>query len=74
MVIARTLLVNQQGGPLAQLRVSPVQSSLARDLTAIVVHTAIVLTTRRDNDVLVPFVNMLNNPGALMVRFSCSVI
>ena len=69
MIIVRTLLVNQQGGPLAQLQVSPQQPSLARDLTSIAVHTAIVLSTRKDTDVLAPFVNMLNNPSALVVSF-----
>ena len=67
MRIARALLVNQQGGQLVQLQVSPQQPSLARDLTALVVHTAIVLSARKDTDVLMPFVNMLNNPAALVV-------
>eukprot|EP00731_Ephydatia_muelleri_P024235 Em0016g506a len=64
--IARTLLMNQQSGPLAQLQVTPQQPSLARDLTAIAIHTAIVLSVKKDADVLAPFVNMLNNPSALV--------
>ena len=67
MSIVQTLLLNQQSGPLFQLQVSPQQPSFARELTTIAVHTAIVLSARKDADVLAPFVTMLNNPSALVV-------
>ncbi len=65
--IARALLANQHGGPLAQLAISPRQPPLQRTLGAIVVHTAIIFQSRQGVELLEPFVKMLNNPAALMV-------
>ncbi len=65
--IARALLANQHGGPLAQLAIVPRQPPLQRTLGAIVVHTAIIFQSRQGVELLEPFVKMLNNPAALMV-------
>jgi len=71
--VARSLVANEQGGPLAQLGVAPQQPLLNRILGAIVVHTAAVFFCRQRVKILQPFVNMLNNPAALIVSESPSV-
>ena len=63
----RALLANEQGGPLAQLRVIPRQPAVHRTLGAVVVHAAVVFLNRQRLEVLRPFTTMLNNPGALAV-------
>lgn len=68
--LLRLLLANQQGGQLAQMTVSPDQPALCRTLTALVIHTAAVLLTRANDDLLLPFVNMLNNPSVLGVSIN----
>ena len=65
--MARTLLANTQGGPLEPLQAAPKQRPLERDICALMVHTAVVFITRKDTELLSPFVNMLNNPAALVV-------
>ncbi len=65
--IARALLANQHGGPLAQLAIAPRQPPLQRTLGAIVVHTAVIFQSRQGVELLEPFVKMLNNPAALVV-------
>ena len=70
--MARSLVANEQGGPLAQLTISPRQPLQHRTLGAIVVHTAAVLFCRQRVEILQPFVNMLNNPAALVVSVSLS--
>jgi len=71
--MARSLVANEQGGPLAQLRVTPQQSLQHRILGAIVVHTAAVFLCRQRVEILQPFVNMLNNPANLIVSVSPSI-
>ena len=71
--MARSLVTNEQGGPLAQLGIAPRQPLQHRTLGAIVVHTAAVFLCRQRVDILQPFVNMLNNPAALVVSASPSV-
>jgi len=70
--MARSLVANEQGGSLAQLGVAPQQSLQNRILGAIVVHTAAVFFCRQRVEILQPFVNMLNNPAALVVSTSPS--
>lgn len=65
---ARLLLTNQQGGLLAQMRITPERSALYKSLGAIVMHTTAVLFSCSRQPILLPFVNMLSNPSALAVR------
>ena len=65
--MARLLVANQQGGPLAQLAVEPMQPLQHRTLGAIIVHTAAVFLCRQRVAILQPFVNMLKNPATLVV-------
>ena len=65
---ARALLANQQGGRiLEQMSVSPRQPLQCRTILGVVVHAAAVLFNRQKVDILLPFVNILNNPAALNV-------
>ena len=65
--VLRLLLGNQQGGPLPQLKVVPHQSSLYRTLSGIIVHSVSVILNKSDVNLLLPFLNMLNNPTAIEV-------
>ena len=66
---ARALLANQQGGRvLEQMIVSPRQPLQCRTILGVVVHAAAVFFGRQKVDILLPFVNMLNNPALLNVR------
>ena len=66
---ARALLANQQGGRvLEQMTVSPQQPLQCRIILGVVVHAAAVFFGRQKADVLLPFVNMLNNPALLIVH------
>ena len=65
--MARLLVANEQGGPLAQLVVGPMQPLKHRTLGAIVVHTAAVFLCQQRIDILQPFVNMLKKPATLVV-------
>ena len=64
---AKALIANEQGGPLAQMRVSPQQPLQCKSLSAFVVHTAVVFLSRQNVDVLLPFANMLIHPAELIV-------
>ncbi len=65
---ARALLANQQGGRiLEQMSVSPRQPLQYRTILGVVVHAAAVFFGRQKVDILLPFVNMLNNPALLNV-------
>lgn len=66
-LIAKRLLVNQQGGILKQMSVSPKQPLHCRTITSVVVHATAVFSDRQKVDLLLPFVNMLKNPAALNV-------
>ena len=65
--MARLLVANEQGGPLAQLVVGPTQPPKYQTLGAIIVHTAAVFLCRQRVGILQPFVNMLKNPATLAV-------
>ena len=58
----RLLLVNQQGGNLAQLTVSPDQPALCRILGSVIVHTVAVIlsVSKTPIELLSPFGNILN--------------
>ena len=65
---AKLLSENKQGGAsLAQMTISPTQPSEYKTLGGIVVHTVAVVSSSSSNQILLPFVNMLYNPKALMV-------
>ena len=66
---ARRYLTNQQGGPLAQMRISLELSSECKMLGAIVVHTISVMSCNSRQAILLPFVNMTTNPAALAVSW-----
>ena len=65
--MARLLVANEQGGPLAQLVVDPMQPPKYRTLGAIVVHTAAVFLCQQRVAILQPFVDMLKSPATLVV-------
>lgn len=69
---ARQLLTNQQGGILAQMKVSENQTSELKTLGCIVVHVISVLFSNSKLQVLLPFVKMLENPVALSVSIIIS--
>lgn len=66
---ARCLLTNQQGGDLAQMKVSETLSSECKTLGAVVVHAIAVLLSNSEMQILLPFINMLENPASLTVRY-----
>ena len=47
--------------------ISPNQPIQCRTLTGLVMHTAVVIFSRLDIELLLPFVSMLTNPAALNV-------
>ena len=65
--MARALIANEQGGPLAALRVSPDQPAIQRTMAAVVVHTAATLFSRQGVELLHPLVAMLTKPADLTV-------
>ena len=65
--LGRLLLHNKQAGPLAQMTVSPTQSHENQILTSIVVHTAAIVLSNQNRNILLPFVNMMCNPATLAV-------
>lgn len=65
--IARLLLINQQGGPLAQLHITPELPAMCKTVGAIVIHTVSVLESCSKEPILLPFLNMITNPAALSV-------
>ena len=73
--MARALLANQQGGRvLEQMSVSPRQPLQYRTILGIVVHAAAVFFGRQKLHILLPFLNILNNPAALNVILMAKVI
>ena len=64
---ARSLIANEQGGPLLVLSVAPHQPPQCRTLTALVVHTTSVFFSRQKLEILYPFISMLTNPANLAV-------
>ena len=74
-LMARVLLANQQGGRvLEQMSVSPRQPLQCRTILGIVVHAAAVFFGRQKLHILLPFLNILNNPAALNVTLMVKVI
>ena len=65
---ARCLLTNQQGGDLAQMKISETLNSECKTQGAVVVHTIAVLLSHSKMEVLYPFIKMLENPASLMVN------
>lgn len=65
--IGRKLIANEQGRNLASLVVVPKQSKHIRNLAALVIHAAVVFSSKVGNPLLLPFINMLQNPAALKV-------
>lgn len=66
--IAKALLTNELGGKdLKQMTVSPQQSFQCRTILGVVVHAAAVFFGQQELSILLPFVNILNNPAALKV-------
>lgn len=72
--MARLLLTNQQGGPLGQMHIRPGLPAGCKTIGAIVVHTISVFSSNSSRQILLPFINMLNNPAELMVSCVMSVI
>ena len=68
ILMMRLLVANEQAVPLAQMTVSPQQPAFCRTLGGIVVHTVSVIMNKVSVDLLLPFVNMLNNPAVLKVK------
>lgn len=66
---ARLLLTNQQGGPLAQMTITPDLPSENITLCSIIVHCMAVFSSNATCHILLPFVNMLTNPAALTVSY-----
>ena len=67
LLVARSFLANQQGGPLLQMKITPDQPLPFRLSTFVVVHTVSVILCHNDNPFLFPFVNMMSNVAALQV-------
>ena len=66
-VMARKLVSNEQGGPLAALQVSAGQTASQQSLGVLVVHTVAVLNSRTSLHLLQPLVTLLNAPGNMTV-------
>ena len=66
-VMARKMVSNEQGGPLAALQASAAQSSAQQSLGALVVHVVAALISRSSLDILCPLVILLNAPGNMAV-------
>ena len=66
--LAKLLLRNEQGSPLPQMHAHYSLMPHDKILGAIIVHTATVLRSNSQQSYLLPFVNMLDNPAALVVR------
>ena len=65
--MGQALIANEQGGPLAALRVFPDQPPDQRTMAAVVVHTAATLFSRQSVELLHPLVAMLTKPADLKV-------
>ena len=72
---AQLLLTNQQGGPLAQMTITPTLPSECKALGSIVIHSVVAFSSNSRYHILLPFVNMLTNPAALTVNnYACGYI
>ena len=70
--MARVLVANEQGGPLAVLQVSPKQPAIMHTLRAIVVHTVATLYNSQNKHLMKPLVDMLIKPANLTVSICCT--
>ena len=66
---AKLILHNEQGSPIAQMKIRPGLTPESKIIGAIAVHTAIVISSRAHLPLLLPFLNMLHHPAALTVSF-----
>ena len=66
--IGRMLISNTQGGNFVGIKVIPGQPKHTRNLSAFVIHSAIVFTANCGHMILAPFLNMLQNPALLKVK------
>ena len=66
-IMARALVSNEQGGPLAALQVSTGQPGSCRTLGALVVHVVATLLSRSSDDLVSPLFNILSTPGNMAV-------
>ena len=71
---ARLFLTNGQGGPLAQMTLHPGLPSECKTLGTIVAHAISVFSCRENLPILLPFINMMNNPAALAVSINAHVL
>ena len=71
---ARQLLTNEQGGPLAQLCMTPELPGMYKTLGSIIVHTVAVLDSNSRQPILYPFIHMMTNPAKLEVSFHVTVL
>ena len=67
--MARKLVCNAQGGPLAALQVTANQPMFQQTLGALVVHAGAVLISRSNLDIFYPLVTLLINPGNMAVSY-----
>ena len=67
---ARCLLINQQGGNLAQMKISETLDSVCKTVGAVVMHAIAVLFSNSKLQLLLPFISMLENPAVLTVSWS----
>ena len=72
--IGRMLIANEQGRNLASLIVVPKQPKHFRNLAALVIHAAVVFSSKVGNPLLLPFINMLQNPAALKVLLELQLL
>ncbi len=64
---ARCFLTNDQGGNLAQMRMTPALPLSYKSLSAIVIHASAVILCNSQYPILLPFANMILNPATLAV-------
>ena len=67
--IARLLLSNEQGGPLAQMTLRPGLPLECKLLGTLVIHEVSVFSSKANLSLLLPFINMMTKPEALMVWY-----
>ncbi len=68
--LAQLFLRNEQGSPLRQMKVRPGLTPECKTLGAIVVHTAVAISSNLSQPFILPFVSMLTNPAALAVSMA----
>ena len=71
--MARLLLTNKQGGPLAQLCVTPELPAICKTLGAIIIHTVAAIDSNSGQPLLLPFLNMMTYPAQLAVSLFKSI-